>query len=186
MSNFTNIWKKTYLGRLLSLDPRMGLVLSVLFVIYLCIHVFRLEMYPMYMFAMFSKQETPKELYHTYKIYNQDEEVNLNSWDYRRYTVLMNTIGQYDAILNNEMTHPEAEAIDKLIARLHLDNTSIKSKLKSSFKFSKSELTEKVGKWVGNATHVNPKDLRIQRVSYQWNNSAPSLNEKEIIYGLAE
>jgi len=143
-------------------------------------------MYPMYMFAMFSKQETPRELYHVYNLYENDSRIDLGNWDYRKYTVLMNTISQYDDLLNNDMNHPEAEAIDKFVNRLHLEGTSLKSQLKSSFIFSKEELDEKLGIWIGNSLQIPPQNLKIEKASYEWNDSEPSLKRKAIIYGMHE
>ncbi len=133
---------------------------------------------------MFSKQETPRELYDVYKLYDQNREVKLNDWDFRKYTVFMNTIGQYDAIISNGMSHPEAEAIDKLINRLHLGDTGLKSKLKGSFQFSKADLDEKIGIWISKKLDIDPQNLRIERESYNWEKFTPSLTTKVVIYGM--
>ena len=162
----------------------MGKVLSVLLVIYVFIHVFRLEMYPMYMYAMFSKQESYKGLYHVYKIYYQDKRILFHDSDYREYTVLMNTIGQYDDIINNDMMHPEGEAIDKLVNRMRLDKTSLKSKLKNRFNYSKSDLNENIGIWLGDKFNIDPEELRIEKESYSWDASPPSYYKKTVIYGM--
>ena len=162
----------------------MGKVLSFLLAIYVFIHIFRLEMYPMYMYAMFSKQESYKGLYHVYKVYYKDKQILFHQSDFRKYTVLMNTIGQYDDIINNDMLHPEAEAIDKFINRLRLDNTSIKSKLKGSFNYSKPDLNEDIGIWLGNRFNVNPDELRIDKESYSWDSPLPSYYHKKVIYGM--
>ena len=76
------------------------------------------------MFAMFSKQEMPRDSYHTYKLYTDDKEFNIKDLDFRKYTVLMNTINQFDDITSNNMVHPESAAIDKFVNRLHLENLS--------------------------------------------------------------
>lgn len=178
------IWKKTYLGKLLSSDPFMGKILSTVLIFYLIIHVFRLEIFPMYMFAMFSKQEVPKEYYHAYKLYSNDQEIDIKDLDYRKYTVLMNTINQYDDIINNNLLHPETSAIDKFIHRLHLENTTIKNKLKRSFHFSKEDLRAKTGAWVSHLLHVNIDDLRIEKEFYNWDKSTPQFYNKTIIYGV--
>lgn len=184
LADFKNIWKNTYLGKLLTRDPIMGRILSVILVAYLCIHVFRLETYPLYMFAMFSKQETPRELYHTYSFYNKHQRIQLDDWDYRKYTVFMNTMSQYDGILNNNMTHPEADIIDKFVDRLHLGNTSIKSKLKGSFFFFKEELEPKVVDWISAELGIKPQDLRIEKENYYWTNPSPKLNSKFQFYAV--
>ncbi len=137
----------------------------------------------MYMFAMFSKQEQPRELYHTFNVFDKEKKLNLNDFNFRDYTVLMNTIGQYDAILNNDMNHPEAEAIDKFIDRLHLQNTGLKEKLKGNFSFYKSELEEELGLWLGNKLNVKPQNLKIEKAAFRWEEITPALTSKTIIYG---
>ncbi len=184
MTNFKHISQNTFLGRLLSTDPRMGFVVAILLIVYLFIHIFRLEMYPLYMYAMFSKQETPRELYHVYKLYDRNQEIKLDNWSYKRYTVLMNTINQYDDIMSNNMSHPEAQTIDKFVERLNLNNTGLKSALKSSFNFSKIELKEKVGIWVSGILKIEPQDLRIEKVSFNWDKSTPRFNTKVILHGM--
>ena len=182
MTQIKKIWQKTFLGKLFKTDPIFVRVLSILLVVYVFIHIFRLELYPMYMYAMFSKKETPKELYHVYKIYDQGQEVEFSGWNFRKYTVLMNTIGQYDAILSNEMNHPEAEAIDKFINRLRLDKTGIKKNLKKSFSYSKPALKEHFGTWIGNELDIAADRLIIQKASYTWDKSLPKLYRKVILY----
>ena len=162
----------------------MGRILSVLFIVYVFIHIFRLEMYPMYMFAMYSKKEIPRDFYHSYKIYEKDEKINLTDLNYRKYTVLMNTINQYDDILNNEMTHPESKVIDKFVDRLHLTNTQLKTNLKGSFKFSKEELKSKFGLWIADALLTESSDLKIEKEVYLWYESTPKLSNKIVIYAV--
>lgn len=136
------------------------------------------------MYAMFSKQEVPRDAYHAYKIYNGKDEMKVDYWDYREYTVLMNTISQYDDILANNLMHPETHAIDKFIDRLHLGNSTIKSKLKGSFKFSKPQLEENLGNWVADKLKINPKYLRIEKEAYNWSESNPRFINKVNIYGV--
>lgn len=138
----------------------------------------------MYMYAMFSKQEVPRESYHTYNIFNGFEDLELSHLGYRKYTVLMNTIGQYDDIINNNMLHPETIAIDKFIDRLHLDNTTIKSKLKGSFVFTKPELDKKLGVWIGEKLNINPQDITIEKETFNWDASIPNFKNKVTIYGV--
>ena len=133
---------------------------------------------------MFSKQEVPHESYHIYKIDSGYEELNLEHWDYRKYTVLMNTISQYDDILNNNMMHPEASAIDKFVDRLHLSNSAIKSRLKGSFEFTKPELEEKFGAWIGGKLNLKPQDFIIEKESFNWSQSIPNYKNKVTIYGV--
>ena len=178
-----NIWEKTFLGRLLDTDPIMGRVLTGILLLYVCIHVFKLEMYPFYMFAMFSKKETPREIYHTYNFYNKHQKIKLDHWDFRKYTVFMNTVGQYDDILTNDMTHPESKVIDKFVTKLRLDNTSVERGLKKSFLFSQEMLEPKFGEWVSNKLKIDPQDLRIEREIYYWTKPTPSLNAKFQLYG---
>jgi len=136
------------------------------------------------MFAMFSKQETPRELYHVYKLYDQDKQIDLKDWDFRKYTVFMNTIGQYDDILNNNMSHPEAEAIDKFIKRLHLNDTGVKSAMKSTFEFSNPVLKQQVGLWISDKLNLKPQNLRIEKESYNWDQSTPTFTDKVVLYEL--
>jgi len=184
LARLKNIWGNTFLGKLFGVDPLMGRIVTIVLAAYLFIHIFRLEIYPLYMFAMFSKKETPRELYHTYSFYNKHQRIKLDNWDYRKYTYFMNTMGQYDGIINNNMTHPEAEIIDKFVDRLHLGNTSIKSKLKGSFNFSKEELEPKIVDWISNELSINPQDLRIEKENYYWTNPTPKLNAKFQLYGM--
>ena len=162
----------------------MGRMLSILFIVYVFIHIFRLEMYPMYMFAMYSKKEVPKEFYHCYKLYEKDKEIRLDDLDYRKYTVLMNTINQYDGILNNNMTHPESKAIDKFAKKLHFSNSEMKTQLKGSFRFSKEELKKTFGSWIADALHLESSEIRIEKEEYLWTEATPKLNNKTIIYGV--
>lgn len=138
----------------------------------------------MYMFAMYSKKEIPRDFYHSYKIYEKDEKINLTDLNYRKYTVLMNTINQYDDILNNEMTHPESKVIDKFVDRLHLTNTQLKTNLKGSFKFSKEELKSKFGLWIADALLTESSDLKIEKEVYLWYESTPKLSNKIVIYAV--
>lgn len=137
----------------------------------------------MYMFAMFSKQESPRELYYVYNIYEGDDKVNLTDLNFREYTVLMNTIGQYDGIIGNNMKHPEAEAIDKFVNRLNLKNSSIEKKLHSSFVFSKSELEIHLGAWLSDALTLDSDQIRIEKASYTWKERQPEFIDTQIIYG---
>ena len=136
------------------------------------------------MFAMFSKQETPRELYHVYEVYDGQNRRDLTKMDYRAYTVLMNTVTQYDQIIENDMSHPEAEAIDKFVDRLYLDKTDIRSKLKSSFQFNTSQLEEEFGNWIAAKIDIPSENLKIIRASYDWVEDKPLLSKKVVIYGL--
>ena len=175
---------KTFLGRLYSSDPIMAKGVSALLILYVFIHIFRLELFPLYMFAMFSKQETPKELYHTYKFYEKDTEINLNHWDFRKYTVFMNTVIQYDGILENEMIHPEMNAVEKFVSRLRLQNTLLEEKLSQPYTISREELQDQVGTWVSNELNIQKENLRIDRVSYSWESHIPQWSKKVTIYEL--
>ena len=141
-------------------------------------------MYPLYMFAMFSKQEQPREVYFTYSLYSNNEKVNPKQIDFRKYTVLMNTIGQYDDIISNEMIHPESGAIDKFITRLHLDNSQIKNELKHNFIFDKTELNSHLGPWIMEYLDLPQEEIRIERESYSWRNKTPQIFNTIIIYEL--
>jgi hypothetical protein len=162
----------------------MGRILAVLFIVYVFIHIFRLEMYPMYMFAMYSKKEIPRDFYHSYKVYEKDKKINLNDLDYRKYTVIMNTINQYDDILNNNMIHPETKAIDKFVDKLHLSNTGLKNNLKGSFKFSSTELKSKFGLWIADALHIESSDLKIEKEVFIWYDLTPKLSSKIVVYAV--
>lgn len=140
-------------------------------------------MYPLYMFAMYSQKETPKEDYSTYKIYDNDQEIKLDHWDFRKYTVLLNTIKQYDAIVAHGMIHPESQAIDKFVERLYLKNTRIHHHLKSRFKFSKEDLEHKFGLWISNRLEIDLSHLKIEKQTYVWTNALPELQHKILIYG---
>lgn len=179
-----NFFSKTFLGRLYTTDPILAKGISVILILYICIHIFRLELFPLYMFAMFSKQETPKELYQTYKFYENDREINLNNWDFRKYTVFMNTVIQYDGILENNMKHPEVEAIEKFITRLRLKDSSLEKSLKGPYNVSREQLQDKIGLWVSKELNIQKKDLRIDRVSYSWTTPKPQWNKKITIYGM--
>lgn len=134
------------------------------------------------MYGMFSKKEQPQQSYHTYKFYNQDQLIDIKKLDFRKYTVLMNTIAQYDAIINNEMEHPEAEAIDKFVNRLHLENTTVNSQLKSAFQFSKEQLDPKIGIWVSQLLNTEIRNLRIEKEEYQWTSIQPNYKNKQVIF----
>ncbi|MEM9548584.1 MAG: hypothetical protein AAGA77_21540 [Bacteroidota bacterium] len=183
MNQLKSIWYNTYLGKLFTRDPIFARVLSGILILYVFIHIFRLELYPLYMFAMFSKQEQPREFYHSYTLYNQEKEVDLNHWNYREYTVFMNTIVQYDALLNNNMVHPEAEAIDKFIRRLRLQNTGLKKHFKSPFIFTRSDLEKEIGPWIAHKLKIEPQDLKIEKTTFSWKKATPLLKQKSIIYG---
>ncbi|MDF1697437.1 MAG: hypothetical protein P1U56_16460 [Saprospiraceae bacterium] len=133
---------------------------------------------------MFSKQETPKELYHTYKLYDQGQEINLQDWDFRKYTVFMNTIIQFDDILSNEMIHPESKAIDKFVDRLHLKDSKVHTTLKEKFHYSQKHFISSTGNWVSEQLGVSKENLRIEKVSYSWNKSLPQFEHKSTIYGM--
>ena len=101
---------------------------------------------------MYSKKEPPKTEYHTYSIVKGAHEMDLSYLDYRKYTVLMNTISQYDGIIHNDLTHPESIAIDKFINRLKLNKTGIENFLK------------KIGyTWHNNKLEMNPEMFHFMK-----------------------
>lgn len=164
----------------------MARVLTVVFVIYVCIHIFRLEMYPLYMFAMFSKQEQPKEEYHAYKIYVDNKTLDFSNLDYRKYTVLMNTINQYEDIISNDMVHPESGAIDKFIGRLNLENTGVKNQLKGKYTFNQMELIYKLGLWMHEYLNLTSYSIKIEKEFFSWRLKSPKLMHKMSIYEMVE
>jgi hypothetical protein len=136
------------------------------------------------MFAMYSNQEIPRDFYHTYSIYEKHNKLNFHDLAYKKYTVLMNTINQYDDIINNDMVHPEAKVIDKFVDRLHLTNTGIKANLKGSFLFSKETLELEFSRYIAHLLEIDVANLQIEREEYVWDGSTPKLSSKTIIYAM--
>lgn len=172
------------MSKLLSSDPWMGRAIIFLLGIYVCIHIFKLEMYPMYMFAMYSKKEIPRETYEVYKIYNKTQEIAFEDWDFRNYTFIMNTISQYDGILKNQLRHPEAQAIDKFMDKTHIKNRALNTKTEQMFTFSERNLKLKFGTWLSDELEVNIDDLIVIKEVYNWHYHTPKLLDKTLIYGL--
>ena len=162
-------------------DRAMGLAVFLIIGLYAFIHLFKLEVYPLYMYAMFSKQETPREHYYNYDIYVGDAELKWEDWDYRKYTYLMNTIQQYDAILQNDLLHPEAEVIRKFMDRLRLNKTTLASKAIQKFRYSESDLKLEMGIWLHDFLK-RKNDLQVIRNTYNWTNDSPVFVGKTTIY----
>ena len=162
----------------------MGRIIIVLLGIYVCIHISKLEMYPLYMFAMYSKKEIPKENYTVYKIYNKNQELMIEDWDFRNYTFIMNTVSQYDGILNNQMTHPEAKVIDKFMERTHINSRVLNAKKSEIFTHSERILKAKFGTWLSGQLDIEIDDLLVDKEVYEWHEQSPKLLDKTLIYGL--
>lgn len=182
MSTVTQIWNKTYLHKLLKEDPLFGKVVIGILILYTFIHIFRLEIYPFYMFAMFSKQEEPREYYEAYKVYDDEGQIDLSALNYRNYTYLMNTISQYDGIMQNEMVHPETVVIDKFVNRLSLDQTSIGNQLKAPFTSSRQELDQKMERWLSRFFTNKNESFSIEKETYRWTNDQPQFIKKSTLY----
>lgn len=181
MNHIKNIWKNTFLGKLFDSDPLMAKGISLVLLAYLCVHIFRLEVYPMYLYAMFSKKETPKKYYHTYHFYNGSDEIDLTDWDYRKYTVLMNTVQQYDGILQNNMVHPEAKVIDKFVNKLYLSQTGIGDNLKKQFDYNNILIGKRMNIWFAGEFEIPTNQLSIYKKAYDWTANQPILKDIELL-----
>jgi len=142
---------------------------------YALVHLAKLEVFPLYMFAMYSLPEEPKTEYATYALAHQDERLVLTDLDYRAYTYLTNTLQQYDGIVNNSNTHQECRVLDKFLDRLRLEGSWLANSMRQPCTYDRSQLNQSLEQWIGEYLDIENPNITIIKELYKYEDATPIL-----------
>jgi len=174
-----NKFSQTFLGQLFLKDKKYAYCLSGILCVYVLIHIFRLEVYPLYMFAMYSEKIEAPDSYTSFHISKNKKKVKPGIWNYRHFTYINNTIAQYDGSVENNFYHNETKVIDKFGQRLRL-NDGIMNALKAPYNISLPWEVKELAPWIESQIGSN---VSISRHKYDWDGNNPVLIEQKTIYG---
>lgn len=178
-----SIWKRSYLGRLYDCDKPFALGVTALLILYAFTFLIRLEIFPCYLFAMYSDIKTEKTAFSTYEVKVDNQPLNMSTIDYRKYTYLMNTISQYDGTMANNGYHPEAQYLDKYLAALGLSKTVLYQRLGQPYRHTHESLHNDMQKWLPKMIASDNGHCTIDKKSWTWTSGIPTLVKTEKIYG---
>ena len=162
----------SFLGQLFAKDKSYAVGLSIVLFCYALVHLAKLEVFPLYMFAMYSLPENPKTSYATYVVTNNRQRLDLTHLDYRAYTYLHNTLQQYDGIINTGNTHPECQVLDKFIDRLFLKGTELGRSIKKPCSYDRDELDHSLEQWIGEFLKIENPKISILKESHAYKASS--------------
>lgn len=194
MINISKIWKGSYLGRTLKDDRSFGISLIIILGLYTMVHIVKLEVFPFYMFAMYSQPEEPKDMYTTINLNRpdvlSDEQGNalsvIDRRDYRSYTYLTNTLDQYGGIVTNNMAHPESKVYDKFISRLGLSGSQLDKSFKTPYIYNRTLLDQSLNQWLNSYEINNPKGHILIKKHFTWDSDLIMLHDKTEYYELGK
>lgn len=163
---FVSIWKKDKIYA-----TGLGLILSF----YALLHLIGLQVFPFYLFAMYSLPLDTPQAHAVYKIYDSaGNEVDLSSYNYRDFVYVHNTIEAYAAIVESPRKSPKIDVIDKFIDRLHIENTSAAEKLLDQYSHKDAQVNFQL--WLARKLDKSPP-FTIQACEYRWIEGKLSLKE---------
>lgn len=144
--------------------------------LYLFLHLIQLEVFPFYLFAMYSDIENPKTEFVDYRIMKDGEEIEYKDWSYRRYIYLRNTLQAYDNIISNDNKNPQADIISKYLDRLYLTGFGDAMEEKHKYINAEQEMKSWLLDFLGYASNY-----RVYKDQYQWVEDQPALINSVVI-----
>lgn len=171
----------TYLGLLWHKDRPMAIVIAGMLLLYLLIHVVKIEIYPLYLYAMYS-QDLERSTYDIPHL--SSDEVSLDhlmyDTDTRHGVYLSNTINGYIDIVSHQGIHPETSLMTKVSRAAGMEYGIIHQILIRNHAYDTHGLHITMQEWL--QQYTGSPSVSVSTRTYVWKQGRPVLTHSNPIY----
>ena len=155
-----------YIRRVWKKDRVAAIILVAMLSFYLLLHLVKLEIFPFYLFPMYSLPKEPGQEQVVYSIKDKyGKELDLSSMVYRRFVYIHNTLKAYDEVLESEHQRPNVIVVEKFVQRLAMQDNYLGKGLLDQYTVDKVD--QKMQAWLSSVLDTEGP-FQIDKCLYQW------------------
>ena len=155
-----------YIRRVWKKDRIAAIILVAMLSFYLLLHLVKLEIFPFYLFPMYSLPKEPGQEQVVYSIKDKyGKELDLSSMVYRRFVYIHNTLKAYDEVLESEHQRPNVIVVEKFVQRLAMQDNYLGKGLLDQYTVDKVD--QKMQAWLSSVLDTEGP-FQIDKCFYHW------------------